>query len=292
MPELRIVDDDLWNAVAARTSERQRLTGTKKHGPKARYFLSGFSRCAECGGPIKVAKVKASYENVNAYACAWFKDRGTTVCRNSLRRPVAAVDAAVLEWIREHVLREEVILEALAELRRRLVERTATASSDVPEIQGQIRAVKAEIEKLSAALLSTSDPPATIVTMIADREKRLVGLQGRLAAIQSAPAVLNLEVKRMEREARARVASFAELMSRNAEHARKALACLLSGPMKFTPVETRAGKRFRIEGELALEAMFLTEGTADGSGACPTGSVPSGIRTRVTALKGLGPGPD
>ena len=33
-------------------------------------------------------------------------------------------------------------------------------------------------------------------------------------------------------------------------------------------------------------------GVAKRRSTCPTNSVPSGIRTRVTALKGLGPGPD
>jgi site-specific DNA recombinase len=54
---------------------------------------------------------------------------------------------------------------------------------------------------------------------------------------------------------------------------------LLTGPLKFTPVERAEGKRYYIEGQVALDAVYLTEG------------VPSGIRTRVTALKGLGPGP-
>ena len=44
------------------------------------------------------------------------------------------------------------------------------------------------------------------------------------------------------------------------------------------------------------ESVFLTEGqgpgVTKGRSTCPTVSVPSGIRTRVTALKGLGPGPD
>lgn len=64
------------------------------------------------------------------------------------------------------------------------------------------------------------------------------------------------------------------LMKRNPDEARKALETLLTAPLRFTPVELPEGKRYRIEGEVGLEAMFATEEI----GRCTTGGVPSGIR--------------
>jgi hypothetical protein len=75
---------------------------------------------------------RVSYETVKVYACAWHRDRGDAVCSNGLRRPVEPVNQAMIEWLKEHVLREEVIAEALKELRRRLVERAKTRSSRSP----------------------------------------------------------------------------------------------------------------------------------------------------------------
>ena len=239
-PELRIVDEQTWSAVQALTSKRERLTTTTVRGPRARYLLSGFSRCAQCGGPIKVANGKVSYDNVKVYGCAWYKDRGSAVCSNALRRPVASVDAAVLGWIRENVLREEVIAEALRELRRRLAERAPTADTEAPELEAQAKKLRAEIERLGDAIVSTSEPPGALVRMMGEREKRLAGVEARFAALRTAPAVLDLEVRRMEKEARRRIEEFADLMTWNPDEARSTLETLLAGPPALW---ARAGAR-------------------------------------------------
>lgn len=147
--------------------------------------------------------------------------------------------------------------------------------------------MKAEIDRLGAALLATDDKPHVIVTMISEREKRLAALEARLTAVQTAPSVLDLEVRRMEKEAGRRLEEFSTLIERHPDEARRALETLLTGPLRFNPIDLPDGKRYRVEGEVGLEAMFAVEGV----GRCTTDGVPSGIRTRVTALKGLGPGP-
>ncbi|MDI1484712.1 recombinase family protein [Polyangium sp. y55x31] len=275
-PELRIIDDELWSAVQARHEGRKRITGRTTYGPRVRYLLSGMGRCAVCGGPMRSDNGKVGYENVRVYNCGWHRDRGSTVCGNGLRRPIAAVDAAVMRFIRENLLREDVILDALQELRRRLCERAKAADTEAPELEQEVRKVRAEIERLSEAIMSTTDPPATLVRMLKEREKRLSALEGKLTAIRTAPSVLDLEIGRMEREARKRIEHLDAVMQRNPLEARKALETLVTGPLLFTPIETSAGKRYRIEGELALEALFVIETTS--SGGVPSAS-PAGFET-------------
>jgi hypothetical protein len=55
VPELRIVDDELWNEVKSRQVEMRRVTsnGDAKRFNQARrpkYLFSGLTKCAECGG--------------------------------------------------------------------------------------------------------------------------------------------------------------------------------------------------------------------------------------------------
>src|ERR671912_219504 len=55
VPELRIVDDELWNRVKARQHEMRRVAsnGDPKRFNQARrpkYLFSGLTKCAECGG--------------------------------------------------------------------------------------------------------------------------------------------------------------------------------------------------------------------------------------------------
>ena len=90
------------------------------------------NRCADCGGLIHVARRKDGSENA---ACSRRKNLGPHACKNSLRRPVESVDAAVVEWIGNNVLDEEPIAMTLDELRRRLASRTETSASEVPPLE-------------------------------------------------------------------------------------------------------------------------------------------------------------
>ncbi|WP_437932567.1 hypothetical protein WMF37_25975 [Sorangium sp. So ce291] len=50
------------------------------------------------------------------------------------------------------------------------------------------------------------------------------------------------------------------MLERNPEEGRRALETILGDPLRFTPIETREGKRYRIEGVIALEAVVAVEG--------------------------------
>jgi site-specific DNA recombinase len=70
VPELRIVDDDTWNAVRRKIEKHRNVLEKKTRGPAARYLLSGLARCADCGGLIHVARRKEGRENKVVYACS------------------------------------------------------------------------------------------------------------------------------------------------------------------------------------------------------------------------------
>lgn len=273
VPELRIVDDELWEAVHQRWSKREALTGSRRRGGRVRYFLTGFGRCAKCGGPMRADNAKVSYENVRVYACAWHRDRGPSVCDNGLRRPVATVDEAVINCIKENVLKEEVIAEALKELRRRLGERAKSVETETPQLEGEASRLRAEIERLVSALASIDQKPEAVIRGIAERQDQLSRLEARLRAAKAAPSALGLEVRRLEKEARQRLGDLRGMLERNPDEARKALETILGGPLRFTPIETPEGKRYRIEGVVALDAIVAVEGDHSRAvqGASPAG---------------------
>jgi hypothetical protein len=103
----------------------------------------------------------------------------------------------------------------------------------------------------------------TLVRMMGEKEKSLSAVEARIASMQTSPQVLDLEVRRLEKDARKRLSELQGLTSRRPEEARKALGSLLVGPLRFTPIETPEGQRFSIEGQLGMSSN-------DG--------VPSGIR--------------
>ncbi|WP_437617325.1 hypothetical protein [Sorangium sp. So ce1151] len=62
------------------------------------------------------------------------------------------------------------------------------------------------------------------------------------------------------KEARQHLGNLRVMLDRNPEEARKALETILGGPLRFTPTEIPEGKRYRIEGVVALEAVVAVEG--------------------------------
>ncbi len=276
-PELRIVSDDLWARVEARIKQNERLGNHKggRKGPPAKHLLSGLGRCSECGGPIGVHRRKNNTTTVKAYCCAHHRERGT--CGNSLRRPIEDVDAAVLAVLADRCLRENTIIEILREVRERLKQHGKRGESRQPELRKQVANLQSELTKLGAALLASDEAPATIVAMIAEREAQVRELKAQIAITEAAPGVLDLEVRRIEQEARKRLDDVRTLMAGHPGEARKALEAILHGPLTFTPVEVDGGKRYRVEGSVLVGRLL----TADRSVG-----VPSGIRTRVTSVKG------
>ncbi|HEX9297162.1 MAG TPA: recombinase family protein [Polyangiaceae bacterium] len=269
-PDLRIIADDLWKAAHARFSTKVRMGRQSPRGTAPKYLLSGLSRCGVCGGRMQVTNSKAGRETIKVYSCAHHRELGT--CDNSLRRPVSAVDGVVLDWISEHVLNEELVLKCLREVRRRLSERSSKTASDIPELEKRARQLAAEIERLGEAVLTSTEAPRRLVQMMSDREKELDALQARINALKTAPSVFDLEVRRLEKEARARLSDLRGLMRRNTEQARQAIESLLTGPLVFTPTETADGKRYRIQAEASIEraavgdvARFSIEGDPNGN---------------------------
>ncbi|AUX43692.1 uncharacterized protein SOCE26_051440 [Sorangium cellulosum] len=273
-PDLRIIDDELWFAAQAQMRRVVRSEGTKKGGRPPRHLLSGFARCSQCGGPITVTNGKSSYEPIKVYACSYSRDRGKTVCANTLRRPVDAVNQALIDWIKSNVLSEELILEVLKQLRQRLAERAKTTTSDVPQLEKEATRLRTEIDRLVLALASTDQKPEALVRAIAERQEQLSALDARLRASKAAPQAIQLEARRMEADAKKRIADLRAMLDRNPEEARKVMGTLFETSLTVAPIETAEGKRFWIEGAAVIGRILATDAGCLNS-ASPAGFEPA-----------------
>ena len=253
-PDLRIVSDELWQAMQARIGKNRRQN-TGKRAPEGRppkYMLSGLSRCGVCGGSMKVLNGRDGKKPIKVYGCAKHHDAGGAVCPNTLRKPVELVDQTVIDWLQETILTEQFIVRALRKIRQRLSERLVTMDGDTPRLQAEAQKLEGEIDKLARALLSTDDKPQTIVKMMAEREDQLTAIQTRLVSMTTAPQVLDLEARRMEKEARRRIEDVRAVMGRRGEAAKRALSTLLDGKLTFTPLQD---KRYKITGRIVTGAL-------------------------------------
>lgn len=193
--------------------------------------------------------------SIKVYGCGWHRDRGNAVCSNTLRRPVATTDEAVIAWIEEHVLREDLILDVLAEVRRRLADRVKTQDAELPRLASQAKQLRAEIDRFTESLLAADAKPDAVIKAIADGEKRLVALDAQIALVRTTPTVLDMEVRRMEAEARRRLADLRGMLSRSLTEGRRAIQAILNGPLRFEP---NAHRRYEIRGTLAAGGALFT----------------------------------
>ncbi|MCX2697430.1 recombinase family protein [Ochrobactrum chromiisoli] len=117
VPELRIVDDELWQAVRVRQDQiaeqfanvteairdhhkQNRLNGTRR--PKS--FLSGLVTCGRCQGPC-------SLRGTDRFVCSNHISKGT--CANSRTITRKELEARVLAGLEHHMMTPEVVADAM-----------------------------------------------------------------------------------------------------------------------------------------------------------------------------------
>ena len=113
VPHLRIVDDELWQAVKARqkVTRQAATTATAPEGQatpgfwahqRPRYLLSGLLRCGACGG---------GYTKISAklFGCAAARNKGT--CDNRLNIRTEVLEDIVCTGLKERLMDPEIFKE-------------------------------------------------------------------------------------------------------------------------------------------------------------------------------------
>ena len=119
---LRIVPEALWRAAHARMMMRRESYERWRRGQggapggrgvRRHYFLTGFARCATCGGSMQaVSRASSSGRNFR-YVCATYWNRGAAICPNGRMVDMAVADEAVQDLLATEVLRPAVVERAL-----------------------------------------------------------------------------------------------------------------------------------------------------------------------------------
>ena len=184
VPDLRIVDDDLWRAVkdrqgeiteqyatvieATQSARANRLNGA--HRP--RHLLSGLLECGVCGGPY-------SMRGQDRYGCSNHVMTGSCSNGRGIRRSV--IEERVLSGLKDRLMEPEAAAEAMRayadETNRINRERRASGASDRKEL--------AEVEKKIAAMIAVIEDGGYVKGMV-DRLRELEARQEELTERLSA----------------------------------------------------------------------------------------------------------
>ena len=161
-PELRIIDDLLWQRVQARLKDardKAHPNTLAKRGRPSRYLLSGLMVCGECG---------ANYimQDTRAYGCSGHTAGGKYLCANGVRVKREVAEAALLINIKKRLLSDE--LTAYVEKQFRVAIREMGARDDAPMIESELDQIKCKIEKVVDAIESVG-----ISDSLAERLRKL-----------------------------------------------------------------------------------------------------------------------
>ncbi len=277
-PALRIVSEDLAAAVDAQRSDRRerylRKTDGKLLGrpaPKAiKHVLTGLLRCA-CGATFEAQRgfKHSRGTDGHVYVCSAARRKGKAICASDVHVLAPDAEAEILGAVERQLLAADVLGPALD----LAVERLSREAPDRAAQHAERAQLGRELANLIALAKKGTSP--TIFAEITTCEQRKATLDRAL----DAPVI---DREGLRRALDAKIADWQGLLHGAPTHAQTVLRTLLGAD------GIRVGQPQG--GFVTWEAGANAEEMLGGL-LVRVGGVPSGIRTRVLALKGPRPGP-
>lgn len=180
VPQLRIVEDELWNKVKDYQSEldKKQTFQEKKRPPN---LFSYSLECGECGGGMSLVSARR-------YGCSASRNKGTCDCRTTISQDV--LEEKVLGALRGRLMDPELTKvfcdEYTTHLNRIRMDRNAGLERD----RNELAKVKREMEKVLEIIMSGAS-----ASFIADKanalEAREAELTDRLEHTEEAPVYVH-----------------------------------------------------------------------------------------------------
>ena len=154
VPQLRIIDQDLWNRVEQQRSSSRRAATTASDcsGPmntlngthRKKFLLSGLLTCGLCGGGYTII-------GKDRYGCATRRSKGTCQNRTSISRQV--VEVRVLAGLKDRMLEPSLVAEFVrtfaaeqALIHREAIVASTRLHSDLEEVERRLAGVLQAVE--------------------------------------------------------------------------------------------------------------------------------------------------
>jgi DNA invertase Pin-like site-specific DNA recombinase len=187
-PELRIIDDELWNGVQARYASVQHKWKGAEEGRRfnqfrrPKYLFSGLTKCGECGAGF----ITYSREQLGCFGA-----RGRGTCTNLLTIPRQEVEQRVLRALQDKLMRkeffEEFCREFAKEMNRLRMEHGATINS----AKRELARIEARRKKLIDLVLDDHLPASEAKEELLANAKRREELESQLKVADEPPPLLH-----------------------------------------------------------------------------------------------------
>lgn len=148
MPDLRIVDQKLWEAVKARQSGiRQKIQDNDGQRPerarRVKYLFSGMLVCGCCGGGYTLV-------GKTQYGCATRRNKGT--CDNRLTIKRETLEETVLAGLKDQLLHPDLIAEFVKEYQKEYNRLVASEVGSRRSKESEYTKVKRQIDQIINAI--------------------------------------------------------------------------------------------------------------------------------------------
>lgn len=175
VPELRILDDDLWQAAKARQAAikytRAESSEEENHFRERRrpkYLFSGLTRCACCGGGYSMI-------SADLVGCSTARNKGTCDNRQNIRRD--RLEARVLNALRHHLMEPALFKEFCDEFTREMNRLRMEGRASIDTAEAEVKRIDRELDTLLNLILKGG---------AADRiNDKMVGLERRKKELEA-----------------------------------------------------------------------------------------------------------
>lgn len=188
VPELRILDDDLWTRVKDRQGiirtcvmdARSNDANPLNEGHRAKCLFSGMLKCGCCSGSYTLM-------NKTKYGCATARNKGTCKNRRLIKRE--DVEARVLGGLKTKLLNPAMLTEFVAEYLRDWNQLQRETHSARGAYETELKAITTQIDNMVQAISNGMFHPSMKEKMDT-LEARKTELDIKLAAVPEAEPIL------------------------------------------------------------------------------------------------------
>jgi len=187
VPALRIVDNELWQAVQARYARVQKRWSAAEPAKRfnqfirPKYLFTGMTKCGGCGAGFVVY-----YRD--RLGCFGTRERGT--CTNKLTIPRQEVETRVLTALQEKLLRKDFFEEFCREFAKEMNRLRMEQRAGLTGAKRELERVRREIEKVIDAIVQGYAGPE-LKARNDSLQERKEALLAQLAAADEPPPLLH-----------------------------------------------------------------------------------------------------
>jgi site-specific DNA recombinase len=200
VPDLRILDDDLWNAAkfrqdAIRMKRSDDGQGGENHFRERRrpkYLLSGLTKCACCGGGYSMI-------SADLVGCSTARNKGSCDNRTNIRRD--QLEERVLNALRFHLMEPALFKEFCDEFTREMNRLRVEGRESIEAAKSEVKRIDRQLDKLVKLILVSGDDetPIRIMKQMKEIEGKKSELERFLADAEEPPPHLHPEMANLYR---------------------------------------------------------------------------------------------